>query len=184
MIIIGLVVFTNNIYAYTTFDYNKDSYGSNFLREVMENDSPKLVLLSTDTSFKINRTRFNIPTKGVVSSEYGYRWNGFHKGIDIAANKGVGIYAAASGVVEYASELDTYGLMVKINHENGYETIYAHCSKILIKIGDVISRGDKIAEVGNTGNSTGNHLHFEVIQNGERRDPRNYFLQPLQDYSV
>jgi len=174
-------------YGYTIFDYKKDSFDDSIATNQNEkkDDSEGVVKLSMSSALNANKSLFlaNIPVQGIVSSEYGYRWNSFHKGIDFAAKEGAGIFAAANGVIEYADVLSTYGLMVKIDHGNGFETIYAHCSKLLVKPGEYVQRGDKIAEVGNTGDSTGDHLHFEIIVNGERVNPKNYFIQPL-DYSI
>lgn len=187
LIMITISILQIKTYGYTIFDYKKDSFDDLIIsnQNVKKEDLPEIVKLSTSSAVKTDTSLFlaNIPVQGVVTSEYGYRLEGFHKGFDIAANAGDGIFACANGVVEYADALSTYGLMVKIDHGNGFETIYAHCSKILVKPGEYIHRGDKIAEVGNTGNSTGNHLHFEIIKNGERVNPKNFFIQS-PDYSI
>ncbi len=115
-----------------------------------------------------------------VTSEFGGRihpitkvWEG-HGGIDIGKPYGTPIYASLSGVVVYATWDNSYGYFVKIDHGNGFETLYAHNSKNLVTAGQTVNAGEKIAEVGSTGDSTGNHLHFEVRVNGERVEPRNY----------
>ena len=78
-------------------------------------------------------------------------------------------------MVTYADfENGGYGNIVKIDHQNGYETYYAHCSEILVKKGDVVKKGGLIAKVGNTGRSTGSHLHFEIRKNGETQNPLDY----------
>lgn len=116
-------------------------------------------------------------TDGWISSRYGYRtdpFNGrrqFHRGIDFAGAKGTPIYAAAGGVVVRARKLPQFGNLVEIDHRNGYVTRYAHTSKMLVKAGDVVKKGQKIAEMGSTGRSTGTHLHFEVIKNGATINP-------------
>ncbi len=183
LIIIAISIFASTIHGYTIFDYNKDSNVEliNYNQNVKASSSPNIILLSTSevsvNDAKNNMFLANIPTKGFVSSEFGLRWGGFHRGFDIAADAGSNIYACANGVVEYSGSLGSYGLMVKIDHGNGYETIYAHCSKLIAEVGEKVQRGDKIAEVGSTGDSTGNHVHFEVIKNGERLNPRNYFIR-------
>lgn len=116
----------------------------------------------------------NRPSRGSVSSSFGMRWGKMHKGIDIAASFGATINAALDGTVTYAAWQDGYGNVIKIDHGDGIETIYAHCSAITVKKGEVINRGEKIGEVGNTGNSTGPHLHFEVRENGEPKNPETY----------
>ncbi|OON94460.1 MAG: hypothetical protein ATN31_03335 [Candidatus Epulonipiscioides saccharophilum] len=112
---------------------------------------------------------------GWMSSAYGPRWGTFHGGIDFAAVAGTNIYAAASGTVTYSAyNYGGYGYLVIIDHGNGYETYYAHNSKNYAKVGDKVEKGQHIAEVGSTGDSTGNHIHFEIRKNGVRQDPANY----------
>lgn len=112
-----------------------------------------------------------------VTSLFGYRISpvsgnaGIHTGIDLAADYSSAIYAAANGTVVDASYDNSYGYYVKIEHEDNYVTIYAHCSKLCVQNGDVVEQGEKIAEVGSTGDSTGNHLHFEMRKDNIRIDP-------------
>jgi hypothetical protein len=101
-------------------------------------------------------------------------WSG-HLGIDIAAGTGAAVYAADSGVVVYAAGIGGgYGLMVMIDHGNGFHTLYAHNSAILVRCGQGVSRGQLIAYAGSTGNSTGPHLHFEIRYNGMFVNPHDY----------
>lgn len=117
---------------------------------------------------------------GYNSSSYGWRidpFNGhkaFHEGLDFPANTGAPILAAADGIVIAAEQTPDYGNMVKINHGSGLETRYAHASKILVKVGDRVTKGQQVALVGNTGRSTGPHLHYEIRLNGNALDPRQY----------
>ncbi|HHT85176.1 MAG TPA: peptidoglycan DD-metalloendopeptidase family protein [Firmicutes bacterium] len=117
---------------------------------------------------------------GWVSSEYGNRWHPvlqyyrFHAGIDIAVDSGVPIKAAEDGTVIVATRDSGYGYYVVIDHGGGISTLYAHCSKLLVNKGDVVTRGQTIALVGSTGMSTGPHLHFEVRVNGATDDPRKW----------
>lgn len=117
---------------------------------------------------------------GYKSSSFGWRvdpFNGqmaFHEGLDFLAESGTPIQAAASGIVVAAERTPDYGNLVKIDHGAGVETRYAHALKILVKPGDRVEKGQVIAEVGNTGRSTGAHLHFEVRLNGVALDPRKY----------
>jgi murein DD-endopeptidase MepM/ murein hydrolase activator NlpD len=114
------------------------------------------------------------------SSSFGWRidpFNGhsaFHEGLDFTATIGTPIYAAAGGIVSAAEQMPDYGKIVKIDHGLGLETRYAHASKILVKVGDRIEKGQKIAEVGSTGRSTGPHLHYEIRLDGNPLDPRKY----------
>ena len=121
---------------------------------------------------------FRWPAHGRLSSPYGYRTifgsRSFHGGIDIANSKGTDIVAADGGIVNYAGWMNGYGYLVRIDHQNGYTTYYGHCSKLLVSVGDKVHKGQHIAEMGSTGRSTGNHLHFEIRYNGERKNPSNY----------
>jgi len=106
-----------------------------------------------------------------ISSDYGPRWGRMHNGTDFALSSGENIYAAESGTVCYAGYCGGYGNLVKIEHDNGMQTCYAHCSEIIVSDGQRVERGDVIALVGSTGNSTGPHLHFEVVSGGNYVDP-------------
>ncbi|WP_299843397.1 M23 family metallopeptidase [uncultured Roseovarius sp.] len=119
---------------------------------------------------------FAIPVKDAFrfTSGFGMRWGRMHKGTDFAASHGTPIYATADGVVTHATWQSGYGLMVKIQHEFGIETRYAHNSKIFVKKGQRVSRGQKIAAMGNTGRSTGTHLHYEVRVGGKAVNPMIY----------
>ncbi|WP_352420469.1 M23 family metallopeptidase [Proteiniborus sp.] len=117
---------------------------------------------------------FQMPTRGTLSSRFGKRWGRMHEGIDLAARIGTPINAADGGTVTFAGKNGSYGYMVEINHGGGFTTRYAHCSKLYVKKGDKVYKGQKIAAVGNTGRSTGPHLHFEVRKNGVPQNPYNY----------
>lgn len=106
-----------------------------------------------------------------ISSGYGMRWGRLHRGTDFALAAGSSIYAADGGYVYCAGYSGSYGNLVKIDHGNGMQTYYAHCSQIMVSNGQYVECGDIIAKVGSTGNSTGPHLHFEVIINGNCVDP-------------
>lgn len=109
-----------------------------------------------------------------ISSNYGMRWGRLHRGTDFALATGNTIYAADDGVVYCAGYSGSYGNLVKIDHGNGMQTYYAHCSRILVSDGQDVKQGQPIAEVGSTGNSTGPHLHFEVIINGSCVNPVDF----------
>ena len=120
------------------------------------------------------------PISGRITSRFGAVENvrsGSHTGLDIAASAGTPIHATADGTVTYASSMGTYGNLVKISHGNGVETYYAHCSKILVSVGQTVSAGDTIALVGSTGNSTGPHLHLEIRINGSPINPQKYLYK-------
>jgi len=119
---------------------------------------------------------FALPLKGNFryTSGFGMRWGRMHKGTDFAAPHGTPIYATADGVVTHAGWLSGYGRLVKIQHEFGIETRYAHNSKLFVKKGQRVSRGQKISAMGNTGRSTGTHLHYEVRVGGKAVNPMIY----------
>lgn len=114
------------------------------------------------------------PLSGHINSYYGYRWGGFHTGIDIAGDRGDPYVAAAAGKVVSAGWNGGYGYSILIDHGNGIMTRYAHSTKLLVSAGDSVSKGQTIGLVGATGNATGPHLHFEVIINGDTTNPLNY----------
>ncbi len=111
------------------------------------------------------------PCKGVVTSNYGWRDKRLHKGIDIDLNKGDRVYAAFDGKVRFAKRQGGFGNVVILMHPNGLETVYAHLSKIKVKEGDVILSGQTIGLGGNTGHSSGSHLHFEIHYLGHALNP-------------
>lgn len=109
-----------------------------------------------------------------LTSPYGRRWGTFHKGVDLAAPRGTNVLAADGGKVIYAGWSGGYGYLVKIDHGNGFTTYYGHNSKLYVKVGQKVGKGETIAAVGSTGNSTGPHVHFEVRINGQTVNPFNY----------
>lgn len=121
-------------------------------------------------------------SEGWYSSNFGWRIDPFtgvkamHEGVDYMISEGTAIHASAGGVVAYSDYHPQYGNMVEIDHGNDIVTRYAHASRLMVKVGQVVRRGDKIAEVGSTGRSTGNHLHFEVRYKGIAQNPVR-FLQ-------
>ena len=125
-------------------------------------------------------TPVGTPLKGKINSNFGYRKDpfkrkaGFHSGIDIDANYGQKIVATADGKVTKASWHSSYGKTVVIKHENGYETLFGHLSNISVKEDDTVKVGDVIGKAGSTGTSTGTHLHYEVVKDGKRVNPKNF----------
>ena len=119
---------------------------------------------------------------GYINSGYGYRkdpFNGntrFHYGLDIAVNVGTKVYAPADGKIKFAGNQGGFGRVVKIDHSNGYRTIFAHLSKINVKPGAKVKRGDFIALTGKSGRTVGPHLHYEVHQYGAPQNPLDYFF--------
>ena len=120
------------------------------------------------------------PVTGTITSRYGSTESirsHAHSGLDIAAPNGTPIKAASGGTVSFAGTSGGYGNLVIIDHENGVQTYYGHCSKIYVSVGDEIIAGDTIAAVGTTGFSTGNHLHFEIRKDGKTINPQKYLYK-------
>lgn len=114
------------------------------------------------------------PTGGIISSRYGNRHGEFHTGVDFASARGTAIKVSNTGKVISAGWKGNYGLCVMVDHGNGVQTLYGHCSKLYVSVGQYVSKGDVIAAVGSTGRSTGPHVHFEVRINGKYTNPFNY----------
>ena len=118
--------------------------------------------------------------KGWLSSPYGLRNDPFtgqramHKGIDFAGTEGTDVVATAAGVVTWAGKMFGYGNLVEIDHGNGYRTRYGHNEALSVTVGDVVAKGEKIAVMGSTGRSTGPHVHYEVLRNGQQIDPQKF----------
>ena len=134
---------------------------------------------STTISYKKPALSINLirPISGTITSRFGHvssRRVSRHTGLDIAASTGTKIKAAAGGTVTFSGYKGSFGYMVVINHGDGIETYYAHCSKLYVKAGQQVNQGEVIAAVGNTGNSTGPHLHLEIRVNGVAYNPQNY----------
>ena len=127
---------------------------------------------------RLVRPLFVMPTRGVWTSGFGYRWGVLHGGIDIANSIGTPILAASDGVVVDVGPTAGYGAWVKLRHSDGTVTLYGHINSWLVSKGQRVMAGDQIATMGNRGNSTGPHLHFEVLVNGsDRIDPTPWLAQ-------
>jgi murein DD-endopeptidase MepM/ murein hydrolase activator NlpD len=121
---------------------------------------------------RLQQPLFVMPTKGIFTSGFGYRWGVLHAGIDLANSIGTPIHAVSDGVVIDAGPTAGYGMWVKLRHADGTVTLYGHVNTTLVGVGQRVMAGDQIATMGNRGNSTGPHLHFEVLLGGTQRvDP-------------
>ena len=121
---------------------------------------------------RLQQPLFVMPVKGIFTSNFGYRWGVLHAGIDIANSIGTPIHAVSDGVVIAAGPTAGYGMWVKLRHADGTVTLYGHVNTAMVSVGQRVMAGDQIATVGNRGNSTGPHLHFEVLLGGSQRvDP-------------
>jgi murein DD-endopeptidase MepM/ murein hydrolase activator NlpD len=114
---------------------------------------------------------FAWPVRGRLSSSFGRRGGRSHDGIDIAAKKGTSIFAAEAGRVIHSGRMGGYGKVVIVKHAGSYRSIYAHASRLMVRKGEFVERGQKIAEVGSTGRSTGPHVHFEIRQKEIAQNP-------------
>ena len=150
---------------------------------LLEEPEPEITLKGTKerpkpaelASAKVGTGKMTAPVSQLnVTSSFGPRWGRTHLGVDLAMPQGSSICAADGGTVIFTGYCGSYGNLVKLDHGNGIITYYAHCSQILAEQGSRVKKGDPIAKVGSTGNSTGPHLHFEVRVNGENVDPMGY----------
>lgn len=197
------ITITHKTAAEMAGEYHFNSRQNEYLALMMQPDNQNLwaqllgglvagggQIINPDTDWiPIGALAWPLPQTFSITSHFGYRENPFtgvieyHNGTDIAAPNGTRILAAAAGTVTIANGIDpwggSYGYHIKINHGNGQETLYAHCSAICVTPGQQVQQGEVIGFVGSTGNSTGNHLHFEVWVNGERTDAMRFFLSEL-----
>jgi len=159
-----------------SFDHLSEAVG------VQEESLNNLIIHLEDQTARLVHTPSLSPTKGWITSSSGYRSSPFtsnrefHKGLDIAGRQGTPIVAPANGTVRFSGHKRHLGNAVRIKHGYGLETIYGHLSELLVKSGDKVKRGQKIALMGTTGRSTGPHLHYQVMLNGKPANPRNYIL--------
>jgi len=141
--------------------------------EVIKASSPRVIIKGTKIVGE-GSGQFAWPVSGArMTSSYGERWGRAHKGIDLVSSKR-NILAADEGVISFAGVKSGYGNAIIINHNNGFKTLYGHLSKISVKEGDIVEKGAKIGIMGNTGRSTGTHLHFEIHKNGTVQNPMKY----------
>jgi murein DD-endopeptidase MepM/ murein hydrolase activator NlpD len=114
---------------------------------------------------------FAWPVEGTVTSLFGRRRSGWHRGIDVKAERGTIIFAAAEGTVVVSGVEPRYGRVVKIEHDDGFMTVYAHNEENLVQVGMRVGAGDPIATLGRTGRATAHHVHFEIRRNGSVYNP-------------
>lgn len=160
------------------------------LEERLNNSDRQLTILESmlaDRHLNQESTVAGRPVhKGWMSSAYGYRTDPFngrrvwHNGIDFAGKSGTDIVAVAAGVVTWSGKYRGYGQMVEVDHGEGYVTRYAHNEENRVKVGDLVKKGDTIAQMGSSGRSTGPHVHFEVYKNGRSVDPASYIRRTIR----
>lgn len=143
--------------------------GAKELKESKENENALAI---------VNNIKLSVlPVTGRITSRYGERSSlrrSTHTGLDIACNTGTDIKVVSNGTVTFSGKKGSYGNLIIVDHGNGVETWYGHCSKLYAKVGNTVTAGDVVAAVGSTGNSTGPHLHFEIRINGECVNPQSY----------
>ncbi len=147
---------------------------------------PRRVLTSLvlgEPDFRGERIALVWPREGPVISSFGQRSRGWHAGIDISGELGSEVYAAAPGTVVFSGWIRAYGQVVKIEHANGFITLYAHNQKNLVEVGEDVEAGQVIATVGRSGHVTGPHVHFEVRRDGKAYDPL-HLLEPSDQSPV
>lgn len=167
----------SEITARVTLQNGKKVEEEDLVTTVKEEPVTEVVLVGTkERPPTVGSGKYIWPLKDSFTrtSGFGSRWGRQHKGIDLAVSVGTTVYAADGGTVVEAQYSGSYGNVVMIDHQNGQETRYAHNSKLLVKKGDKVYQGQPIAKSGNTGRSTGPHVHFEIRFNGEPRNPLNY----------
>ena len=166
--------------GYAKFDYLFNEVKR--IAQKLELDIHQLDQYLLDKDSFLKSTPTLLPVQGWITSYYGRRKSHYsgrikmHEGIDIGAKSGTPILAPADGVVTFSGKKPGFGFFLQINHGYGVETIYAHAKRLLAKKGQHIRRGQKIAQVGSTGYSTGPHLHYEIRVNGTPVDPLDYIL--------
>ena len=150
------------------------SLQENSFKELLKEIKNKKSILSKTPAIK--------PTRGWLTSNFGYRVSpftgkkDFHKGLDIANKIGTPVKATGDGIITFVGTKTNYGKLIKVDHGRGFVTVYAHLNKIQVKKGDFVKRNEQIATMGNTGRTTGPHLHYEVIKNGLNINPQKYIL--------
>lgn len=144
-------------------------------RTVLSNATDEIIEVGT-RNVGIGTGEFMVPLSSYTfTSGFKWRWGKLHSGVDLAVDEGTPVYAADNGKVIVAEDSGNgYGNYIILDHQNGYKTLYGHNSELLVSVGDIVAKGDKIALSGNTGNSTGPHLHFEIHVGDEKVDPQQY----------
>ena len=162
-------VTTNNLEVATASVEN----AAKEMKEENENKSKEEDAIATVNNIKLSV----LPVTGRITSRFGERSSlrrSTHTGLDIACTTGTDIKVVSNGTVTFSGKKGSYGNLIIVDHGNGVETWYGHCSKLYAKVGDKVNAGDVISAVGSTGNSTGPHLHFEIRINGNCVNPQNY----------
>jgi len=167
---------------------NKDLDGMNRKAEKLFKGFQELEKIFKNKNDILRHTPSMWPVKGFITDRFGYRKDpftgvrAFHNGIDIAAKRGTPVFAPADGIVTMAGKNMGYGNLIVISHLNNATTRYGHLEEILVKRGQKVKRGDLIATVGNTGRSTGPHLHFEIVVKQKPVNPSDYMISEIMHF--
>jgi murein DD-endopeptidase MepM/ murein hydrolase activator NlpD len=146
---------------------------------LLKSQNIKSFIDSKITNLKDESNHYNFPSIkpviGIITQKYMH--NNIHKGIDFATSKNDPVFATASGKVILSKTDDNLGIMIRIDHQNGYETLYGHLGKTYVRNGSLVKKGQNIGTVGMTGNTTGPHVHYEIIKDGVNVNPEDYFIK-------
>lgn len=151
-------------------------------QEQLDHELAKVEKRLSEQAVMLTHTPVLAPVIGVITDGFGPRLDpitnrpGFHPGLDMSAAIGTTVFAPADGIVTHADRESGYGKVVRINHGYGFMTLYGHLDRFLVKPGSKVTRGQAIAKVGMTGRTTGPHLHYEVLKDGEEQNPLHYIL--------
>jgi len=169
--------------GYISKDNSKDRLSAiKNLVEMEYRDLQNLKKMVQEKQEELKYTPSLLPSYGYMTSGFGYRRDPFtgrmkfHEGLDISAPTGTPVYAPADGIVTFVGIRNGYGLVIEIKHGDRYITRYAHLSESLVRVGQRVQRGDMIARVGNSGRSTGPHLHYEVLKDGVPVNPKRFII--------
>lgn len=143
-------------------------------QKVLQQPIPKVMIRGTKVKPSRGDGKFHMPSAGTFSSPFGERWGRLHAGIDIATPIDTPVHTSDHGRVVFVGIKSGYGKCVIVDHGNGYRTLYGHLNGFVAKEGDIVVKGEEIAKSGNTGRSTGPHLHFEIHKGGEPVNPLSY----------
>ncbi|MGN0243619.1 MAG: M23 family metallopeptidase [Lachnospiraceae bacterium] len=161
---------TKFVTALVTYEDGKEVGREVISSDIVEESVAKKVLVGT----KENKSFITPVDNPNISSRFGPRWGRMHKGIDFSLPVGNPIYASRSGKVSYAGWMSGYGYVITVDHGDNMQSRYAHLNKINVSVGQTVTQGECIAQSGNTGYSTGPHLHFEILKNGTQVNPESY----------
>lgn len=183
MLLFGTISYMNT----KQIKYKEHIKEQNILLDSLLIELDTLKIIHTEINDALDELPLKSPLKTIIiDDKYGYRRDPFtrkrrfHSGIDFKGNSRDTIFSTGKGIVKKTSWRAGYGRCVIIEHMDGFESLYAHMSKVLVAVGDSIYLHEPIGKIGSSGRSTGTHLHYEIIRNGENLDPYNFLILPLK----